>query len=170
MRRLTPLLALLAIFAVAVPVMAAPNSKLKTFGTGDVTLVGRNGANIVNGADEYGGVYLGGHRNAKFLRSVHFSFRSTGGVAGGAPRFSIPIDTNHDRTVEGYAFLDVNNCGSSVVSTDDPTCKVYFLNLAFDNWDAFADAHPDWRIPPGAIPFVIADIAGNYSVRDVDLR
>ena len=127
------------------------------------------GADIVNGANEYGGVYLP-RRGTKPIAAVHFSFVSTGDVGGGAPRFSIPIDTDHNRTVEGYAFLDVNNCGSVFVSTDSATCKVYFLNEVFNNWDAFVAAHPKYRIPPGAIPFVIADVPGSYSVRSVDLR
>ena len=169
MRRLAPILALLAIAVLAVPALAAPHSNLKTFGTGDVTLVGKNGADIVNGANEYGGVSLP-RRGTKPIAAVHFSFVSTGDVGGGAPRFSIPIDTDHNRTVEGYAFLDVNNCGSVFVSTDSATCKVYFLNEVFNNWDAFVAAHPKYRIPPGAIPFVIADVPGSYSVRSVDLR
>ncbi len=170
MRQFAPLAAVLAIAVLAVPVLAAPNSKLKTFGTGDVTLVGRDGATIVNEAGEYGGVYLAGHRNAKPIVSVHYSFVSTGDVGGGAPRFSIPIDTDHNRTVEAYAFLDVNGCSSSLVSTDSSTCTVFFQSDVFTNWTAFADAHPDYRIPPGAIPFVIADVAGEYSVSEVDLH
>jgi hypothetical protein len=171
MRRLAPLLALIAIAVLAVPVMAAPHSKLKTFGTGDVTLVGSDGADIVNNVGEYGGVYLAARRNARPIQSVHFSFRSTGQVGGGAPRFSIPIDTDHNHTVEAYAFIDVNGCGgASLVSTASVTCTVYFQSDVFANWGEFADAHPDYRIPPGAIPFVIADVEGSYEVRDVDLR
>ena len=171
MRRFAPLLAVLAIAVVAVPVLAAPNSKLKTFGTGDVSLVGRDGATISNDAGQYGGVYPAGHRNAKPIRSVHFSFVSEGDVGGGAPRFSIPIDTDHNRTVEAYAFLDVNGCdGGPLVSTDSISCTVYFRDEVFTNWAAFADAHPGYRIPTGAIPFVIADVEGDYIVSDVDLH
>jgi hypothetical protein len=176
MRRLAPMLALLAIVAIAIPASAAPKSKLQTFGTGDVTIEGRDAATLVNDATEYSGVYLKAHNGARKIGSVKFSFDYSGTIAGGAPRFSIPIDTNHDRTVEAYAFLDANGCGatgtsgSGTVSTSDANCKVFFQAETFDNWAAFVAAHPKYRIPPRAIPFVIADQPGTYEISNIDLR
>jgi hypothetical protein len=176
MRRIAPLIALVAIVVLAIPATAAPKSKLQTFGTGEVTIEGSNAAILVNAAGEYSGVYLKAKNGARRLRSVSFSFDYSGTIAGGAPRFSIPIDTNHDRTVETYAFIDANSCGatstsgSGTVSTKDADCKVYVGTEVFDNWAAFAAAHPTYRIPPRAIPFIIADQPGTYVISDIDLR
>lgn len=161
-----------AALSVASPTQAAP--ALQTFGTGVVTI--NNGTvSIVNDSGEYGGVYLKSRSTSgKLLSAVDFSFTNTGGTAGGAPRFSIPIDTDMDGSTDnGYAFIDVNNCGGGPsVSTENGSCQVYFHTepAPYANWDAFAAAHPTWRIDPGNIPFVIADVEGTYSVTDVVLR
>jgi hypothetical protein len=96
-------------------------------------------------------------QSAKPPSQVTFSFTSSGDVTGGAPRFSWPIDINGDGTVDGYAFMDVNGCGSTVVSSASPTCTTYCGPETFPNWAAFAAAHPTYRSAPGAIPFIIAD-------------
>jgi hypothetical protein len=157
--------------ALAAPANAAAG--LQTFGDGAVTIAGDD-ITIVNDAGEHGGVYLKSRSTSgKKLAAVDFGFTNTGSVAGGAPRFSLPIDTDADGDVDGYAFLDVNGCdGDADVSTDNAGCKVYFHTepAAYDNWDAFAAAHPTWRMAPGAIPFVIADVGGSYSVTDIVLR
>lgn len=160
-----------AALSVASPTQAAP--ALQTFGTGEVTI--NNGTvSIVNDSGEYGGVYLKSRSTSgKLLSAVDFSFTNTGDTAGGAPRLSIPIDTDMDGSTDnGYAFIDVNNCGGDFVSTTSSTCQVYFHTepAPYANWDAFAAAHPTWRIDPGNIPFVIADVAGTYSVTAVVLR
>jgi hypothetical protein len=163
----------------SVAASASPN-KLQTFGTGTVTVTG-DSATIVNAGGEYGGVYINSRsQGAKPLNAVHFSFVSTGDVAGGAPRFSIPIDTDGTGgTVEGYAFLDAAGCGATVgpnttasttVDTASATCAVNFNSVDYANWDAFAAANPTYRTAPGAIPFIIADQAGTYTVSSIDLR
>ena len=171
MRRLAPLLAVLAIAIIAVPATAAPRSKLLTFGTGDVTLVGRDGATLDNDSGEFSGVYLK-KQGARHLRGLSFSFDYAGDIAGGAPRFSIPIDTDHNATTDnGYAFVDAINCGDTgTVSTTDPDCKVFFGSDVYDNWADFAAANPKYRIPPRGIPFVIADQPGHYALTNIDLR
>jgi hypothetical protein len=173
MRRLSLAIALIAVVAFAGTATAAPHSRLRTFGTGDVTLTA-TGATLTNGAGEYSGVYLASKgRSGKRIASIHFSFDHTGSVAGGAPRFSIPLDTNHNGTFDGYAFLDALNCGNTgTVSTDDDNCAVFlnFSNEWFVNWDAMVAAHPTWRIAPGKVPFIIADQPGNYVITNVDLR
>ena len=163
-------IAALASLAIVTGAIAA-NPKLKTFGTGTVTTNGTDSATIVNGAGQYGGVYLQYRsESGKVIGDVTFSFISSGAVAGGAPRFSLPIDTNGDGTVEGYAFLDVQNCGGPVVSTNNSACITYFGSEVFPNWAAFVAAHPTYRSAPGSIPFIIADQPGIYVVSDIVLR
>jgi hypothetical protein len=175
MRRLSILIALVASVAIAAPALAAPPARLLTFGTGDATLTGLSSVTLVNDAGEYSGVYLHAARTAKSIGSVDFSFTYSGTIAGGAPRFSIPIDTDGNGTVEGYAFIDANSCGatttsgSGTVSTELATCKVYFLNDVYANWDAFVLANPTYRLPPGSVPFIIADQPGTYVITGIDL-
>lgn len=172
MKRVLVALMVAAVAAIGFGSVAASASanKLQAFGTGTVTITG-DSATIVNGAGEYGGVYIHsrGH-SAKPLNAVHFSFDSTGDSAGGAPRFSIPIDDG--TTVLKYAFIGVLNCGYSTgaVSTDLPNCMVNFNSVDYANWDAFASSNPSFRIAPGKIPFIIADQPGSYAVSNIDLR
>jgi hypothetical protein len=135
MKRLSALLMLVTALVLLTATVALGAPKLQTFGTGEVTLTGDDSATIDNAVGEYGGVYLNSRsQSGKFLAEVDFSFVSTGDVAGGAPRFSIPID---DMAIPGptdfefsygydvaYAFLDVLNCGSNTVSTESLTCPV----------------------------------------------
>jgi hypothetical protein len=149
---------------------SASANKLQTFGTGVVTVTG-DSATIVNDAGEYGGVYINSRsQSAKPLNAVHLSFDSTGDSAGGAPRFSIPIDDGTN--VLKYAFIGVLNCGYSTgtVSTDLPNCMVNFNSVDYASWDAFASQNPTFRIAPGQIPFIIADQPGSYAVSNIDLR
>jgi|SRR5712692_1067638 len=161
-------------------VASASSAKLVAFGTGTVTISG-DSATIANGPDgsggfQYGGVYLNSKsQSGKPLNAVSFSFVSTGEVTGGAPRFSIPINTDGGGSVAGYAFIDAAGCGgasggTTTVSTDLANCQVFF-GVQYANWDAFAAANPTYRIAPGAIPFIIADgAAGTYVVSSIDLR
>lgn len=177
MHRISIVLALVASVAIAGTAMAAQPTKLLTFGTGVATVTGPDSATLVNDAGQYSGVYLNSRsQSGKPLNAVSFSFDWAGSTAGGAPRFSIPIDTDHNSTVDGYAFIDAFGCGSTststsgTVSTESSTCTVYFGSEVFPNWDAFAAAHPDYRIAPGSIPFIIADQAGSYTITNIDLR
>lgn len=148
---------------------SASSAKLVAFGTGTVSITDSS-ATIVNAAGQFGGVYLNSRsQSAKPLNAVSFSFVSTGDVTGGAPRFSIPIDSGGANVT--YAFLDVLGCGytSGPVSTDLANCQVFF-GIEYANWDAFATANPTYRIAPGFIPFIIADEPGSYAVNSIDLR
>jgi len=160
---------------------AGANGQLQAFGTGTVVITSADSATIVNTTGQYGGVFLNSKsQSAKPLNAVSFSFVSTGDVAGGAPRFSIPIDTNGVRgTVEGYAFLDAAGCGATVgpnttvsttVSTSSLSCAVNFQSVDYANWATFAADNPTFRIAAGAIPFIIADVAGSYAVSSIDLH
>jgi opacity protein-like surface antigen len=182
MKRLLIGLMVAAVAAIGFGSVAASASatRLQTFGTGTVT-VGDDGtsATIVNGLGEYGGVYINSKsKSGKPLNAVDFSFVSTGFVTGGAPRFSIPIDTDGvGSTNDGYAFIDAQGCGgapgeTTTVSTALDNCQVSFNspNYNYANWAAFAAANPTYRIAPGFIPFIIADEPGSYAVNSIDLR
>lgn len=161
--------------------LAAPNIKFRTFGSatvtegpaGTFTIVSDGPDPIYAPSPEYGGVYLNSKSySGKYIGAVMFSFRSSGDVAGGAPRFSIPINIDGvSNAVAFYAFLDVNGCGSPTVSTASPTCTVYAGSETFSNWAAFAATHPGYRVASGSIPFIIADgTLGTYIVSDIVLR
>jgi len=170
MRRFAPVIALGAVLALASTVTA--NGKLQSFGTGEVS-IHRGTVTLTNDAGEYSGVYVKSRSlNGKKLKLVHISFVSSGDTAGGAPRFSIPLNTGHTETVTPYAFLDVQNCGSSLVSTRNSHCKVFlnFSSESFDNWADLARAHPTWRVAKRAVPFIIADQPGDYEISHIDLR
>lgn len=174
-RVLSALLATVASLALAGTALAAP--PLQTFGTGDVVVTGRDSATIANDAGEYGGVYLKARSlTNRPLAEADFSFTSLGDVTGGAPRFSIPIDTDGDSsTTELYAFLAADRCGGSSgvetwVSTENPDCLVDLnTGATYANWDAFAAANPTWVISKD-IPFIISDAAGDYEVTGIDLQ
>jgi hypothetical protein len=160
----------------ALPAQAAPAPKpLKTFGTGVVTATA-DSATIVNDVGEYGGVYLQSKsKSSKLLGQVDFEFRSTGDVGGGAPRFSLPIDVDANGTTDGYAFMDAANCGgvsggTTLVSPQAGICPVFYGADTYANWDAFAAANPTYRIAPGSIPFIIADVTGSFAIDHIVLR
>jgi hypothetical protein len=145
---------------------AAPGGRLRTFGNGEVTTA-NNAATIVIDVGEFGGVYQQGKGQAgKLVGEVIFAFTSRGDVAGGAPRFSIPIDDGSFDPNTDYAFIDAAGCGATVgdnpggtatlVSTQSPTCHVNFHGADYVNWTTFASANPTFRIAKN-IPFIIAD-------------
>ena len=165
----------LAVSALILPAaaFAGKGSLLKTFGTGEVTINGGS-ATIKADPGEYGGVYSKNGPKKSRLDQVTFKFTTDGDVQGGAPRWSIPIDTDKDQRENGYAFLDAAGCGATtgtnsakvvtVVSTDNPNCKVFF-DRQYDNWAAFAAEHPSYRVAKKNIPFIIADgAAGDFHV------
>jgi hypothetical protein len=177
--------AALAVIGFGSPASAA--AKLQTFADGGATVtVGADGDSatiVLTAGTQDGGVYVNAkNQGNKLLGAVSFSFTSTGDVAGGAPRFSIPINTGGDSSsVAGYAFLDAANCGATVgpnttvsttVSTDNPNCKVFFGTSisGYPNWAMFASQNPTYRIAAGAIPFIIADgTTGSYAVSSIQL-
>ncbi len=169
---------------IATAAFAAPSTTLKTFADGGavVTVTGDSATITLVNATDSGGVYIQPKsQGGKRLSKVTFSFTSSGDVQGGAPRFSIPIDTGGSASIDGYAFIDAAGCGAAVgdnptgietvVSTEVLTCHVNFDGHDYANWDAFAAANPTYRTTPGAIPFIIADgTAGTYVVTDIVLK
>ena len=181
MKRITIIASLLGVLLLTTAAIAgaAPAPKLQTFGTGVVTATG-NSATIVNDAGEFGGVFLNSKsQGSKPLSKVVFQFTSRGDIEGGAPRFSIGIDTDgNPQTSNGFAFLDAAGCGGVVgpgtsvvlVSTQNPACAVNFNGTDYANWDAFASANPTYKTNSGGTPFIIADQPGSYNVTDIVLR
>jgi hypothetical protein len=151
---------------------AASPGKLRSDGTGTATITGAKSATLVNDSGEYTYVYVNAKSPyGKVLAKVDFGFNATGSIAGGAPRLSIPVDS--DDAGSGwdlFAFIDVNSCGSGWVSTANPACGVYIGSEFFANWDALAAAHPTWRMARDTSPFAIADQAGTYHLSGIDLN
>ncbi|HYT13276.1 MAG TPA: hypothetical protein VEL12_10855 [Candidatus Nitrosopolaris sp.] len=158
-------------------VFAGASGQLQAFGTGTVTITGADSATIVNATGQFGGVYIQSKsQSGNLLNAVTFTFVSTGDVTGGAPRFSIPINTDGGGgSVAGYAFIDVAGCGGSTgvtttVSTSSSACHVNFLSVDYPNWAALAAAMPTARVAQGHFPFIIADgSAGSYDVSGIVL-
>jgi hypothetical protein len=163
--------------ALAITSVAGATSGLHSFGTG-LTFTRGDGAAMFVAPGQYAGVYKGA--KVRLVGKVRFSMTSWADVQGGAPRFSIALDTDGVKgTTESYAFLDAANCGGVVgtnpdhlptlISTEAANCKV-FLNTGgeFDNWAALVAAHPLWRtsLDPS---FVIADVPGSYLVTGIRL-
>ena len=157
--------------------LAGNGGDLKTFGDGDVT-VQDNKAALVVLPGQYAGVYK--NDQSKPISKVRFHMVSYGDVQGGAPRFSIALDTDGNKnTTESYAFLDAANCGGVVgdnptfaettIDTELANCKVS-INTGgdYDNWAALVAAHPSWQTSK-AKSFVIADVPGDYHVKDISL-
>lgn len=174
------LLASAVSFIIVGAVAAAP--PLQTFGTGEVS-PDRDSVAIVNDPGEFGGVYIRAQAlNNKPVADVNASFVSTGDVAGGAPRLNLPIDADGDKDWDYWAVLDAANCGgtsggTTLVSTENASCVLYFLGPApapsYANWDAFVAANPDARIASkgdDSTPFIIADVEGDYAVEAIDLQ
>jgi hypothetical protein len=159
--------------------LAGSGGNLKAFGDGDVTVQG-NKAAIVVLPGQSAGVYR--KADSKPISKVRFHMVSYGDVQGGAPRFSIALDTNGTpKSTENYAFLDAANCGGvvgdnpsfteTIVDTAAANCKVFINNAtgdSFDNWAALVAAHPSWKTSKDP-SFVIADTPGDYHIKDVSL-
>ena len=160
-----------------VSALAGANGQLQAFGTGTVTITGPDSATIVNASGQFGGVYIQSKsQSGNLLNTVTFTFVSTGDVTGGAPRFSIPINTGGGGgSVAGYAFIDAAGCGgtssgTTTVSTSLSFCHVNFLSVDYAKWADLAAAMPTARVSQGHFPFIIADgSAGSYTVSGIVL-
>ena len=135
-----------------------------------------NGAILNNsvpvGSGDYSGVYYAtSSLSGKTLGQVtQLSFNYTGVPTAGSPRISLPIDVTGDGTTDFYAFIGAFYCNDGAGLVDpihDSTCQIFVGSESFANWAAFVAAHPTWHV--GAIPFVIADDAGLWTVSNVHL-
>jgi hypothetical protein len=138
-----------------------------------------NGATLNNsvpvGSGDYSGVYYQtSSLNGELLGDVtQLSFNYTGVPTAGSPRISLPIDVTGDGTTDFYAFIGASACNDGAGLVDpihDTTCTIFYTGgpVSGDpNWAAFVAAHPTWHV--GAVPFVIADDAGFWTVSNVHL-
>ena len=138
-----------------------------------------NGAILDNsvpvGSGDYSGVYYKtSSLSGKLLGDVtQLSFNYTGVPTAGSPRISLPIDVTGDGTTDFYAFIGAFYCNNGAGLVDpihDSTCTIFYTggpDSGYPNWAAFVAAHPTWHV--GAIPFVIADDAGLWTVSNVHL-
>jgi hypothetical protein len=179
MRRVLLVLALAcALLGLTASVVSAAPPKaqaLNCFQGGGATCVvdsSNNTATLDVPAGGYAGVYVNGKSySGKPLAAVDFSFTYYGDVSGGSPRLSIPIDDGTGTL--SYAFIDAAGCGYTtdtgpntfhLVSTTLSNCQVTYGGTTYLNWDAFADAHRDYRIATGTLAFVIADQPGHVVI------
>ena len=161
-----------AVTAVIAVGASAAGGKLKCFVGSPATCTintGTAGSATLDTTDGgYAGVYYNGSKApGASLTSVDYSFDYTCQpsnvetvtcVGGGAPRWSIPIDSTGDGKTDGYAFIDAANCGyTGTVSTTAANCAVFYGPGSWVNWDAFAAANPTHRIG-NDLPFVISDV------------
>lgn len=166
-------------------------NKLKCFdGTTDVPNYGfggtcsiSDGVATLNNTDgnvsgDYSGVYISGSNLiGKTLSTVgQLAFNYTGTPTAGSPRISLPVDTNGDGITDVYAFVGANLCndGAGLVDAlNNPNCQIFITGgpvSGYTGWAAFVAAYPTATIgPDGAVPFVIADDAGLWTVSNVRL-
>ncbi|HYV21463.1 MAG TPA: hypothetical protein VEN31_02310 [Candidatus Bathyarchaeia archaeon] len=158
--------------ATAPPPTPTPNP-LTCFssGGGQCQIVGPNAATLNNTAGGVSGVYFPISRlTGKAVADVSgLSFDFTGIARGGAPRISVPIDTNGDGTTEFYAFISSEFCPTTQTGhVSESTCQVFATgqnnNNGYANWAAFAAANTGATIAATdgdpTVPFIVADVSG----------
>lgn len=121
---------------------------------------------------DYAGVYTNDStmygQKLSDVRTLSFTY--TGSDPGaGAPRFSVPVDTDGDGDYDQYAFISAfycNNGAGLVDAINDPTCTIW-MGSPYENWAALAAAFPAARIAEDAYVFVVADEPGTWTVSQV---
>ena len=153
----------LTMLTLAGPAGAAPQKNLTTSCTGVITDLGPTHATFTIDGGEACAVWDNKKgQGGKLLNRVTYQFTNRGDVAGGAPRFSIPINDGSFDPNTDYAFIDAAGCeGTSgvpvLVSTQNPACNVHHKNVDYANWTAFWQANPTYKTASGWVPFIIAD-------------
>lgn len=149
---------------------------------GVCTKTGANSAtlnNIPAGRDgAYAGVYYAiSHLQGKTIGNVtSLGFTYTGSTAGaGAPRISLPVDTDGNGSTDTYLFIAAFHCNDGeglVDAIHDTTCTIFYTggpDSGYPNWAALVDAHPGFKVATTNLPFVIADEPGAWTVSSVHL-
>lgn len=126
----------------------------------------------------YGGVYyetssLTG-KTVGQVDALSFSYNGTG-AAGGSPRITLPIDKDGDGVTDSYISMDTLGCndGDANVGTvdvvHDQTCVVSdnATGESFVNWADYVAAHPTYVVSSDAIPFVVVDQPGQFTLSNV---
>jgi hypothetical protein len=146
------------------------NGKLTCFSDGGAACTtSATSATLTVGAGQYAGVYYKNTAvgNTPIGDVAALSFAYTGGpLAGGSPRFSIPIDETAGATdAPAYAFIS-NGCALNVV--DAMVCEVNYKAQTHTGWAAFAAALGNENfVLSNDVPFVIVDQPGNFVISKV---
>lgn len=133
-------------------------------------------------------------RGKRLTEVSELAFSYAGGPPrGGSPRLSIAIDENGDGVIgdtEAYAFIAINRCNDgdpelvtaeafvgTVDGDDDATCLIDHKGVEYANWNAFASAHPTWRVARkdaagnDTFTFIVQDQGpSHYLIWKVDIR
>lgn len=129
---------------------------------------------LINDAGEGSGVYVENQSLAgKPLSDAGvLSFRYSGTVGGGSPRFAIPVDdpavggSSYDFFLAAQAsFCDAN--GDGLMSLAEPGCLVEAPGY-FGPFSEYVALHPEYRIG-SYYTFIITDVPGTVTVFDVQL-
>jgi hypothetical protein len=146
------------------------SGKLTCFSDGSATCTtSGTSATLGVGTAQYAGVYYKNTAvgNTPIGDVAALSFAYTGGpLAGGSPRFSIPIDESAGATTApAYAFIS-NGCAAGTV--DAFVCQVDYKGVTYNGWEAFAAALGNQNfVLSNDIPFVIVDQPGNFVISKV---
>jgi hypothetical protein len=144
------------------------SGKLTCFSDGSATCTtSGTSATLAVAAGQYAGVYYKNTAvgNTPIGEVAAMSFAYTGApLAGGSPRFSIPIDEVAGATsAPAYAFIS-NGCPADQV--DAFQCEVNYKASTYANWTAFAAANAAFVLS-NDVPFVIVDQQGNFVISKV---
>lgn len=138
-------------------------------------LDGARGATLTNPAGTYSGVYvLKTNIGGKTLANINkLSFSYAGDDPAGALRITIPVDTTGDGMYDDYVSAGADNCNDGAGNVDvinDETCLVGFnAGVTYPNWAALVAANPTVTVATDALPFVIADQEGTWTVSNVSI-
>lgn len=157
-------------------------NRLKTFGTGDITIEGGI-VTLTNGAGEYSGVYMPSWAQGyspELTRIGAMSFDVHGTVNASSPRISLPLDVDADGDTDGWAYLSAFYCtGSGAATTGwftadftSSSCLIYtsFGGAPYAGLDALAAAYPDARVAADNYVFVILDDPGTVQISNVEIK
>jgi hypothetical protein len=123
---------------------------------------------------DYAGVYTNDSTmyGQKLADVAMLSFTYAGSDPGaGAPRFSVPIDTDGDGAINEWAYISAFYCNNGEGLVDairDQTCGIYLQSgTYYANWAEMVAALPDAKIATDQYVFVIADEVGIWTVNQV---
>jgi hypothetical protein len=114
------------------------------------------------------------------VRNLSFDYLTGVSIGGGAPRFSVPIDTDNNGTTDEYVFMAAADCTQTLNSTwsradftgntanyvagvsgcviYEGGATTYASNGTESAWDVFEDANPGYHIATDSPAFVIQDV------------
>lgn len=130
-----------------------------------------------NGGDpqgEYAGVYSDNKfiygRPLSGVSALRFNYSGTAPGAG-APRFSIPIDTDGDGDTDVWGYLSAFYCndGSGNVDASAPGCTFYSsVGGPYVGLNNFVAAFPNAKVATDEYVFIVADEPGLWTISNVN--